>query len=248
MELESTGGSMGGICGIATAGLDVRADHDLVVAMRDSISHRGPDGSGIVALRGATLAHRRLSIIDLEHGDQPMTNEDESVWVTFNGEIYNFLELRADLVALGHRFRTRCDTEVLVHAYEEYGDAFVERLNGMFAFAIVDLERRRMLLARDHLGIKPLFYARIEDGIAFASEIKGVLPALGRRSVLRPESLQEYLIFRYVAWDRTFYEGVSRLPPGHVAIWEDGTLSVERYWSPVAFPVRSRPSLEDAAR
>jgi asparagine synthase (glutamine-hydrolysing) len=238
---------MCGICGIASADPHGRPDQDLVVTMRDSMAHRGPDGAGIVELEGAVLAHRRLSIIDLEHGDQPMTNEDGSVWVTFNGEIYNFLELRADLVGRGHRFRTRCDTEVLVHAYEEYGDAFVERLNGMFAFAIVDLARHRMLLARDHLGIKPLFYARVDDGIAFASEIKGVLPALGHRTVLRHESLQEYLIFRYVAWDRTFYEGVHRLPPGHVAIWEDGTLAVERYWSPAAFPVCARPSLEEAA-
>ena len=215
--------------------------------MRDAMSHRGPDGAGIVALPGATLAHRRLSIIDLEHGDQPMTNEDESVWVTFNGEIYNFLALRDELAARGHRFRTRCDTEVLVHAYEEYGDDFVRRLNGMFAFALVDLRRQRVLLARDHLGIKPLFLAHVEGGLAFASEIKGVLPALDRRPALRRESLQEYLIFRYVAWDRTFYEGVERLPPGHLAVWENGRLRTRRYWSPAVAADRADVSLGEAA-
>src|SRR5688500_9361520 len=181
---------MCGICGIASADPHGRADQDLVATMRDSMSHRGPDGAGIGGLPGATLAHRRLSIIDLEHGDQPMTNEDESVWVTLNGEIYHFLELRAELASRGHRFRTRCDTEVLVHAYEEYGDDFVRRLNGMFAFALVDLRRQRVLFARDHLGIKPLFLAHVEGGLAFASEIKGVLPALDRRPALRRDSLQ----------------------------------------------------------
>src|SRR3982751_4116855 len=165
---------MCGICGIAFTNPDARGDHDLVVAMRDAMAHRGPDGAGIKDLPGATLAHRRLSIIDLAHGEQPMRNEDETVWVTFNGEIYNFQELVAELSARGHRFRTRCDTEVLVHAYEEYGDDFVRRLNGMFAFALYDLKRKRMLLVRDPLGIKPLFYAKVEGGLAFASEIKGV--------------------------------------------------------------------------
>jgi asparagine synthase (glutamine-hydrolysing) len=238
---------MCGICGIATADPRASIDHDLVVTMRDAISHRGPDGAGIIELAGATLAHRRLSIIDLEHGEQPMTNEDESVWVTFNGEIYNFLELRADLQARGHRFRTRCDTEVLVHAYEEYGDEFVTRLNGMFAFALVDLRRQRMLLARDHLGIKPMFYAHVSGGIAFASEIKGVLPAMRRTPSLRQESLQEYLIFRYVAWDRSFYEGVHRLPPGHLAVWEGGRLALRRFWSPTPTGPQETHGLDDAA-
>ena len=200
--------------------------------MRDAMSHRGPDGAGILDLPGASLAHRRLSIIDLTHGDQPMTNEDASIWVTFNGEIYNFQELVTQLTARGHTFKTHCDTEVLVHAYEEYGDDFVNRLNGMFAFAIYDRRRQRVLLARDPLGIKPLFYASIDGGLAFASEIKGILPALDRRPSLRWASLQEYMIFRYVAWDRTFYEGIQRLPPGHVGVWEAGRLTLRRYWFP----------------
>ncbi len=238
---------MCGICGIAFGDPHARADQDLVVTMRDAMSHRGPDGAGIIDLPGATLGHRRLSIIDLEHGEQPLSNEDGSIWVTFNGEIYNYMELRADLMVRGHRFRTRCDTEVLVHAYEEYGDQFVHRLNGMFAFALVDLRNHRVLLVRDHLGIKPLFYARIDDGIVFASEIKGVLPALERRPGPRPESLQEYLIFRYVAWDRTFYEDVFRLPPGHLAVWEGGRLSIRRYWAPAVPAHEPVPSLGQAA-
>ncbi len=238
---------MCGICGIATNHPDAPADVDLVVSMRDAMSHRGPDGAGIVELRGATLGHRRLSIIDLEHGEQPMTNEDESVWVTFNGEIYNFLELRAELATRGHVFRTRCDTEVLVHAYEEYGDDFVRRLNGMFAFALVDQRRQRMVLARDHLGIKPLFYATVDGGIAFASEIKGVLPALPHGASLRRDSLQEYMVFRYVAWDRTFYEGVHRLPPGHLGIWEGGRLVLRRFWDPSRVGPAIAPTLDEAA-
>ena len=237
---------MCGICGIASRDPSRSSERDLVTTMRDTMEHRGPDGAGIAELRGATLAHRRLSIIDLEHGDQPMTNEDRTIWVTFNGEIYNYPALRAELAARGHCFRTRSDTEVLVHAYEEYGDDFVTRLNGMFAFALLDVPRQRLLLARDPVGIKPLFYAIDGDRLAFASEIKGVLPALRRSPALRYESLQEYLVFRYVAWDRTWYEDVHRVPPGHVGIWEDGRLTLRRYWRPRI--VRARPGLDlDAA-
>jgi asparagine synthase (glutamine-hydrolysing) len=238
---------MCGICGIVLGDPQAGVNEDLVVTMRDAMAHRGPDGFGLVSLPGATLGHRRLSIIDVEHGDQPMSNEDESVWVTFNGEIYNFLSLRAELVGRGHRFRTRCDTEVLVHAYEEYGDEFVHRLNGMFAFALLDTTRHRLLLGRDPLGIKPLFYARVEDGLAFASEIKGVTPALSSRPSVRHASLQEYLVFRYVAWDRSFYEDVFRLPPGHLAVWEAGRLDIRRYWSPRAAEPGAAPTLRDAA-
>lgn len=239
---------MCGLCGIALTDIHARADQGVVLAMRDALSHRGPDGAGTLDLPGATLAHRRLSIIDLAHGEQPMSNEDESIWVTFNGEIYNFQELEAQLIGRGHKFRTRCDTEVLVHAYEEYGDDFVNRLNGMFALALYDRRRQRVLLARDPLGIKPLFYAEIEGGLAFASEIKGILPALGRRPGLRAASLQEYMIFRYVAWDRTFYEDIMRLPPGHIGIWEAGQLSLRRYWFPSPSIEQATLTLDEAVR
>jgi asparagine synthase (glutamine-hydrolysing) len=238
---------MCGICGIAYADSSVKADERLVVRMQDAIAHRGPDGAGMVSLPGVTLAHRRLSIIDLALGDQPMTNEDETLWVTFNGEIYNYRDLRAELVGRGHRFHTNSDTEVLLHAYEEYGDDFVNRLNGMFALALVDLVRRRMLLVRDPLGIKPMFYASIADGIVFGSEIKAVLEGMGRPTGIRRESLQEYLVFRYVAWDRTFYQDVHRLPPGHMAIWEGGRLSLRRYWRPAPAPVANGQGLRESA-
>lgn len=201
--------------------------------MRDAIRHRGPDGEGMHVEAGVALAHRRLSIIDLSGGAQPLSNEDGTVWVTYNGEIYNFLEVHDELVKLGHRFRTRCDTEVLVHAYEEWGDGFVTRLNGMFAFAIHDARRGRVLLARDHLGIKPLFYTVRDGTLYFASEVKAILAA-GVPARARPESLQEYLIFRYIAGANTFFDGVQRLPAGHTAAFERGSdrVIVRQFWTP----------------
>ena len=215
--------------------------------MRDIIAHRGPDGVGIHCIAGVGLGHRRLSIIDVQGGAQPLSNEDGTIWVTFNGEIYNYAELTRRLVRLGHTFQTHSDTEVLVHAYEEYGDDFVRELNGMFALAIHDVARNRVLLARDHLGIKPLFYGRDTDSLVFASEIKAVLAGLGRPARLRAESLQEYLIFRYIAGAGTFFEGVHRLPAGHVGVWERGTLTVRPFWSPPARDGSRSISLEEAA-
>src|SRR5438093_9458286 len=167
------------MCGIAGKFLfdpDAPVDRDLLAAMTGVIAHRGPDASGYYFGDGIGLGHRRLSIIDLSTGDQPVANEDRTVWVVFNGEIYNFPELRRDLQARGHRFRTHSDTEVIVHGYEEWGDACVERFRGMFAFAVWDATARRLLLARDRLGVKPLYYARLNDeGLIFASEIKAIL-------------------------------------------------------------------------
>lgn len=203
--------------------------------MRDVLRHRGPDGEGVHCAAGVGLGHRRLSIIDVAGGAQPLANEDGTVWITFNGEIYNYPELRRQLLAAGHVFRTASDTEVLVHGYEEWGDAVVVHLNGMFAFALHDMRHGRVVLARDHLGIKPLFYSTRPGTLFFASEIKGILAATGETGRLRTDSLQEYLIFRYVTGDRTFFEGIHRLPPAHLAIWEGGELSVRAYWSlPVA--------------
>jgi asparagine synthase (glutamine-hydrolysing) len=215
--------------------------------MRDVIEHRGPDGMGLRCEAGVGLGHRRLSIIDVKGGAQPLCNEDGSVWVTFNGEIYNYAELTERLQRRGHVFRTHSDTEVLVHAYEEYGDAFVRQLNGMFAFAIHDVRRERVLLARDHLGIKPLFYAQMDDTLVFASEIKAVVAGMQRPARLRREALQEYLIFRYIAGAGTFYENVHRLPAGHIAVWERGTLDVRRFWTPPAIERISPRGLAEAA-
>jgi asparagine synthase (glutamine-hydrolysing) len=237
---------MCGIAGVGFASPERQADPETVLRMRDCLAHRGPDGAGVVHFPGASLAHRRLSIIDLELGDQPMANEDDSIWVVFNGEIYNYRELHAELSARGHRFRTRSDTEVLVHAYEEWGDGFVTRLNGMFAFALLDRPRRRLLLARDPLGIKPLFYASDAERVLFASEIKGVLAGWHRPVPIAPDALQEYLIFRYLAWDRTLYQGIRRLPPGHLAVWEAGRLSLQRFWAPSRDAQVQAMALDDA--
>lgn len=215
--------------------------------MRDTISHRGPDGAGLRCAAGVALGHRRLSIIDVAGGSQPLSNEDGTVWVTFNGEIYNYRQLTERLVRRGHRFQTHSDTEVLVHAYEEYGDDFVRELNGMFAFALHDERRHRVLLARDHLGIKPLFYSQTGDTLLFASEIKSILAVCGRTPRLRPEALQEYLIFRYITGGGSFVDDVNRLPAGHLGIWEDGRLTVRPFWSPPTSERVAPGDLTDAA-
>ena len=238
---------MCGICGVANVSPSEPVDEHRLIAMRDIIAHRGPDGAGIRCAGGVGLGHRRLSIIDVQGGAQPLSNEDGTIWVTFNGEIYNYAELTQRLVRRGHTFRTHSDTEVLVHAYEEYGDDFVRELNGMFAFAIHDTVRERVLLARDHLGIKPLFYARTTDSLVFASEIKAVVVGMRRQPRLRPAALQEYLIFRYVAGSGTFFEDINRLPPGHIGAWERGSLTVRKFWSPPARGKLSVATLGDAA-
>ena len=223
---------MCGISGIAHAQRECSVSVDLLREMRDALTHRGPDGAGLITYEGVGLAHRRLSIIDVQGGAQPLANEDSTIWVTFNGEIYNFQRLRGELIARGHQFSTRCDTEVLVHMYEEYGDDFPTRLNGIFAFAIHDRRRGRVLLARDHLGVKPLFYAVQDETLFFGSEVRSVLIGMEERPRISTEALQEYLTFRYICAPRTFVEGVHRLLPGHVAIWQDGHLQLKRYWRP----------------
>ncbi len=239
---------MCGICGLANASSSQPVDEKRLLAMRDIISHRGPDGAGVHCAAGVGLGHRRLSIIDVQGGAQPLSNEDGTIWVTFNGEIYNYAGLTRRLIDRGHRFVTHSDTEVLVHAYEEWGDDFVSELNGMFAFAIHDMKRGRVLLARDHLGIKPLFYGRSGDTLVFASEIKAVVAGLQRPVRLRPDALQEYLIFRYVAGGGSFFEDIHRLPAGHVAVWERGKLDVRPFWSPSLIAGKSSLSLDDAAQ
>lgn len=239
---------MCGFCGVAYADPARPCDAERVARMRERLLHRGPDGVGMRTAGPVGLGHSRLSIIDVAGGNQPLSNEDGSVWIAFNGEIYNYVALGNELRRLGHTFRTRSDTEVLVHAYEEWGDRFVARLNGMFAFAIHDERRARLLLARDHLGIKPVFYQETDEGLFFGSEIKAVLAGAETTPAVPIEALQEYLLFRYVAWDRSFFEGVHRLPPGHFAVWESGRLSVQQYWSPAdARPSRPRPLVDAVA-
>src|SRR5687768_7185259 len=187
---------------------------DLLVRMTDRVTHRGPDSAGYYVNGAVGLGHRRLSIIDLSTGDQPLGNEDGSVQVVFNGEIYNFADVRAVLADHGHQFRTRSDTEVIVHAFEEWGERCVDHLRGMFAFAVWDNRRRVLLLARDRLGVKPLYYALLPGGIVFGSEIKSLLPDPAVNREWDPEALDAYLTLGYVPAPQTIYRHINKLDAG----------------------------------
>ncbi len=192
-------------------------DQALLARMNDRQTHRGPDDSGYFVAPGIGLGHRRLSIIDLAGGHQPLFNEDRSVVVVYNGEIYNFREMVKELAGLGHRFRTRSDTEVIVHAWEEWGPACVDLFRGMFAFALWDANQETLFLARDRFGIKPLYYAILSDGtVLFASELKGLLANPERPRELDASAVEEYFAYGYVPDPRSIYRGVAKLPPGHV--------------------------------
>jgi len=220
---------MCGICGIAYS--DRRpGDPELLRAMSDAIRHRGPDSEGSFIDRGIGLAMRRLSIIDVKGGDQPISNEDDSAWIILNGEIYNYPEMRQQLEPRGHRFKTKSDTECILHYYEDEGDACVQRLRGMFAFALWDKKRRRLLLARDRLGKKPIHYA-VQDGqLYFCSELGGLLRALPARPEIDLEAIDLYLSLQYIPEPRTAYAGVFKLPAGHTLVWEGGQATICRYW------------------
>ncbi len=216
---------MCGICGFSGFRDDVRLSR-----MVRSLVHRGPDDEGRYVEETVSLAMRRLSVIDVAGGRQPIWNETRTVCVVMNGEIYNFQELRNALITKGHRFETRCDTEVLVHLYEDYGEACVEHLRGMFAFALWDRDRQVLLLARDPLGIKPLFYAHQGGRFWFASEIKALL-AGGVERTVDAQALWQYLTFLYVPAPMTIFEGIRQLPPGHILTLTRGEMLVRRYWS-----------------
>jgi len=222
---------MCGICGVAGGSSDSRG---LVQRMCSALAHRGPDDEGLVHLDGVTLGMRRLSIIDLEGGRQPIHNEDSKVWVVQNGEIYNHLELREQLIAAGHSFYTHSDTEVLVHGYEQWGEGLVERLNGMFAFALLDRSRGVLVLARDRMGIKPLHYAIDGRRLVFASELKALLCEPALRRGIDPGALDQYLALEFVPSPGCIVRGISKLPPAHTLMWSvaDGTHRLRRYWAP----------------
>jgi len=219
------------VCGIAGLVDPAGASESRLRPMVDCLAHRGPDGTGVFVRGPVGLGHRRLSIIDLSGGAQPMSNADGSVWITFNGEIYNYRELRRDLLG-DVEFRTNSDTEVLLHLYERFGPGCVRYLRGMFAFGLYDFRARRLVLARDHLGQKPLFYSEPGAGVlAFGSEIKSLLafdPGLAR---LDPHALHEYLQLRIITAPRSMFAGVRKLPAGHLLIFEDGRARTERYWT-----------------
>ena len=218
------------MCGIAGILDPAGPDRRSLQAMADSLIHRGPDDEGFLADGPLGFAFRRLAIIDLDGGKQPLTNEDGSVAVVFNGEIYNFRELRAELLERGHRFSTRTDTETIVHLYEEMGERCVERLRGMFAFALWDSRRRRLLLARDRLGQKPLCFARVGERFLFASEPKAILAEGSVPARLDPEALHAFLALRFVPSPMTMFEGIRSLPPAHTLTIEGGQETLRRYW------------------
>ena len=201
-----------------------------LVAMTDAVMHRGPDAGGYHLDGAIGLGHRRLSIIDLATGDQPIGNEDGTVQVIFNGEIYNFVDVRRELLSHGHRFRTNSDTEVIAHGYEQWGERCVEKFRGMFAFAVWDANARRLLLARDRLGVKPLYYAPVPGGLVFGSEIKSLLADPDVPREWRADALDAYLTLLYIPAPDTVYRGISKLPPAHVLVAERGTIRTSRYW------------------
>ena len=238
------------MCGIAGAvlveGNAALPDPERMIA---TLRHRGPDGTGYFRSSTCVLGNARLSIIDLETGEQPVANEDESVWTVLNGEIFNFIELRADLQRLGHRFRTRSDTEVIVHAYEEYGDRFVEHLSGQFAIALWDVPRQRLLLARDRVGIRPLFYTTVGGRLLFGSEVKAILAVTPETARLDEQGLAQVFTFWGTVGQRTVFRGIRSLPAGHLLIAQSGAERLERYWD-WTFPQgegRTDLSLDEAA-
>ena len=227
---------MCGICGIINFNNQPDIDQSQLKIMADTMTHRGPDDSGIYLNAENTVGFgfRRLSIIDLQGGHQPMSNEDGRVWIVFNGEIYNHKDLRNELKKKGHHFKSRADTEVIVHGYEEWGDDVVQRLRGMFAFAIWDDNKRRMFLARDRLGIKPLYYLHDKDHLIFSSEIKAILSIPTVKRKLNEEALYHYLTLAVTPAPMTMFQGIEKLEPGHtISIGMDGKINKSQYWDPL---------------
>ena len=218
------------MCGFVGSWGDASAK--TTAAMLATIVHRGPDehGTYVAPTGDVAFGHRRLSIIDLSSGKQPMTNEDGTIWVVFNGEIYNHREIRSDLERAGHQFVTNCDTEVLVHAYEEYGDNFISKLNGNFAFAIHDQKHNRCLLARDRTGIRPLFYTTVQGKLYFASELKALLQVPGVSRAVDPQALDQYLSLRYSSGEQPLLASCRRLPPGCSMVVDAHGVGIQRYW------------------
>jgi asparagine synthase (glutamine-hydrolysing) len=239
---------MCGIAGVVYKDRSRPCAAETITAMRDVMTYRGPDDAGLHLDGPAGLGHRRLSIIDLGGGHQPMSDGREKLWLVFNGEIYNYRQIRQELIAQGHTFRTHSDTEVILQLYAARGERCVEALNGMFAFAIWDAERRSLFLARDRMGVKPLYYADTPAAVVFASEIKALFKSGEVAAECREAALSEYLQFRQVAGSDTLFRGVRSLPPGCTMTVADGRTRIERFWSP--YPAAERPavSFTDAVR
>jgi len=221
---------MCGICGKLAFDPEQRVPAELVDRMMSVISHRGPDGQGKYLSGPVGLGHARLAIIDLSTGDQPMTNEDGTIWLVYNGEIYNFQELRNDLIKKGHTFRSTCDTEVIIHLYEECGVECASHLQGMFAFALWDSRQQALYLARDRVGIKPLYYANSGKAFVFGSEIKSILCDPGVKREVNHEAIHKFLTFLYLPGSDTLFKGVRKLDPGHYLFIQGGKVRCEQYW------------------
>ena len=212
--------------------------------MCDRIEHRGPDDEGFYVEGGVALGMRRLSIIDLFTGHQPISNEDGSVWIVFNGEIYNYREIRDLLISRGHTFQTESDTEVIVHLYEDEGEACVERLRGMFAFAIYDKRERKLFMARDRVGVKPLHYAVVAGGIVFGSEIKSLLQHKDVNREVNFEAISDFFSYGYVPDPHSAFRGIEKLPPGHTLTFKDSRLTTRCYWD-FDYPERNQEPVRE---
>jgi asparagine synthase (glutamine-hydrolysing) len=231
---------MCGICGKVNFDKAQCVDRDLLRSMMASMHHRGPDDEGMYLSGNVGLGHRRLSIIDLNTGKQPIANEDDTVWIVFNGEIYNYQELRKELLGRGHRFRTETDTEVIIHAYEEYGEDFLSRLRGMFAFAIWDEKKRQLLLARDRVGIKPLYCCLSGKSLIFASEMKAILSDSAVPREINYPIIDRFLSYYYVPGSETLIKGIRKLDPGHYLLCKEGAVETRQYWD-LEFPATPQP-------
>ena len=240
---------MCGICGQVFMD-DRMPDTGILMKMNSALIHRGPDSDGIHQAPGVGLAMRRLAIIDLSTGDQPICNEDGSLWIVFNGEIFNFQQLRADLVKAGHQFKTQSDTECILHLYEDHADECVQHLNGQFAFALWDSNRQRLLLARDRMGQKPLYYSLQGDTLFFSSELNSLLSGLPNRPEINLDAIDLYLGLQYIPDPLTAYQDIYKLPPAHQLTWQQGKLEIKRYWQAPFAPKWDQPAqqLEETLR
>ena len=224
---------MCGICGFTGTLPDGKT---VLTNMMNRIIHRGPDGGGQFINEDMTMGFRRLSIIDLNTGDQPMFNEDKSLVITFNGEIYNYKELKEELIAKGHIFSNKADTEVLLHGYEEWGEKLLDRLRGMFAFVIWDIRKKELFAARDMFGIKPFYFTEIDGHLVYGSEIKSILEFPGYHREVNLQALEQYLSFEYSVLPETFFKGIFKLMPGHYMRWKNGEMEICRYFDPMLAP------------